>query len=336
LIEHTEEESVQFDATGMFGEFMKLRQGAGVRHGNLRQRLGPQLLHLCGISDQDPQTLIWRKVTRTIDHLIREYPAETKKILRTVLGMATEASHATLERRLGWLAVTLRWAPRTVRRRVDEALRMLAEDAVAEARISAAAARLGYAVETLDVTVTIEDDRVAVVQRALRIRAVHESLEMIHCKMSMPSPPSGQSPDPVLDIDVRGGRLVHYERRPGSEGDVIVYTVEPHHSIAKGETYDFCVRVKVPSEQPMARHFVVTPGTAVGSVRIRVRFDPLNPPTGVWRVNHALHREIDGVPAEDLMLQLDQSSTVGVVLHDFDEASGLASGVAWSWEPNRD
>jgi hypothetical protein len=327
---------VQFDASGMYGEFTKLRQGPGVRHGSLRRRLGPQLLHLCGISDQDTQTLVRRKATRTIDHLIREYPSETKKILLAVLGMDTEASHATLDRRLAWLAVTLRWAQRTVRRRVDEALRMLSEDAVAEARITAAAARLGYAVETLDVTVTIEGDRVAVVQRRLRIRAVHESLEVIHCKVGVPRPLSRQGEDPVLDIAVRGGRLEHYERRAGAEGDIIVYSVEPHHPIAKGETYDFCVSVTIPPEQPMAQHFVVTPRTAVGSVRIRVQFDPMKPPTGVWRVSHAFHREIDRIAPEDVMLQLDQSGAVGIVVHDFDGPSGLASGLAWAWEPNQD
>lgn len=323
---------MKFDPSGMYLELKRLRQREGVRASSVRARIGPQLERLCGITDLDTEASVRGKLTRKIDYLIRDYASERQLILRVTLGMHDDAPHAALDRRLEWLAPKLSLTKRTLQRRVEGELKLLVTDAVADARESMAAADLGYAIEELDTKIKFVGDRPTVVRR-LRIRAVDECLETIHCGFGVPQPPPGQAKEPEFDIVVRGaavraGRIHDSRRERRPAGDVIVYNIEPDPPIEKGERCEFEVEIKFPPGQPMEPHYVLQRKTVVEFLRVKVEFDPSHPPVHVWRVNRAQHREIDGYTPERQVVHLDSSCAVEGLFHDLSDGS---YGFAWEW-----
>jgi hypothetical protein len=311
----------------MYAELRRLARGEGLLRGSPAGRIGQQLWFVSEITDLDTREDATEKVTRLIEDLIGRYGVSDQTIARVFLGTDPGASQPTMEQRKKWLATELRCSDSTLRRRVQDVLRRLADDAVVAGRRLAATGELGYEMEALHVDIEIVDDRIAVVQRKRELRAVHP-LTCIHCMFGVP--PLQPDLEEMFGIEVYGGELDDPRRQRGPAGDVILYGVKPPQPLEKGDRYSFSDKVTCPPGQPMAHHYVVEPRTLLGILTVKVRFDPRKVPTDVWRVYRAQHRQIDIWPPDAQQLQPDSSGIVEVSF-DYVGKDG-ACGLAWTWD----
>ena len=108
-------------------ELNDLRRGRGCNAANLGARLGPRLRSVCSISDTDSPGAVRRKVVLHLSAMCEELPDDLATAASVALALRDEADGEFLDRRIMWLATHFDRDPRTARRRVDTAFRLLGE-----------------------------------------------------------------------------------------------------------------------------------------------------------------------------------------------------------------
>ncbi|TQM80862.1 hypothetical protein FHX81_3211 [Saccharothrix saharensis] len=286
-------------------ELKSLRKGRGVLAGRIGDRVGPTLRATCGVTAGDAPGAIRRKVSARLEELAGRLPEDLRLATRAAFAIEDEARLPLYQDRVYWAAIRLDRDPRTIRRRVDEAINHLAELA-ADAPRDRPGARSGgwrtaelHAVLTLDGPEVIERHRVVAERDGLRELAL--------------TPPL-----PLDRPDVRvlyGGTLVD-RHRP---------TLALPAPVDRDHAHDFAIRYRPPGEQVLRAHLVHVPEHPCDLLDLRVRFGPAPTPARVWALEGA-------DPHDDL--------TRGGVAHPVDPAGevhlrfhhptpGLAYGVRW-------
>lgn len=108
-------------------ELNELRRGRGLDATDLHQRIGPCLREACSIADGDPPAVARRKLVLRLTELCGGLPADLRLAALAAFGLHEEAAGEFLDRRISWLASALDRDPRTARRRIDMAFRLLDE-----------------------------------------------------------------------------------------------------------------------------------------------------------------------------------------------------------------
>jgi hypothetical protein len=114
----------------LVSELVRLRRGWGLQSRDLRARMGPELMRLCGVVDTDGDRDIRDKFRVWFDTVSVELPPELAYAARVALTLDRGHQHPRLTRRVESLAGEQSWAPRTARRRMDDAMRLVAQAAV--------------------------------------------------------------------------------------------------------------------------------------------------------------------------------------------------------------
>lgn len=311
----------------LFREFRALARGRGLRKPRSSAELGRGLRELCNVTPHDTSAVVQLKLVR-LTELLADL-SEEQAVVKAALGLRPDA-RGTLEGRVEQLAADLHVSKRTAQRRIEEALRSLATDAVATLQAEAGGVRMkshlpatsgaGWAVEELRDLLRLDKSAVEVMQER-RIVAIHDRVEKVTGALGLP----GRAD--AVDIElVFGGRLRSVHR----QSTVIRYDVELPIPLRQGQCHSYAVRLRFPDGQPLAPHYVVQPLAPFESLSIRVRFDPVRMPTRVWRVDSALPREVDD---PDAAWETMVPDPVGEVMSAFHSSRpGLAYGLAWSWD----
>ena len=108
-------------------ELNDLRRGRGVNAANIATRIGPRLRTACAVTDADGAEQIRRKVVSRLTAFCRLLPTDLELAATVALALRHEAAGEFLDRRIAWLADHFDRDPRTARRRVDTAFRLLSE-----------------------------------------------------------------------------------------------------------------------------------------------------------------------------------------------------------------
>lgn len=112
---------------GLVKELHLLCKGYGLRVGQAEQRLGPMMRAVCEINERDNSATALDKATRWMrDHAALLAPGLGIVILGA-FGLHRDAQHRFLNDRIVWVAESLDCGVRTVRRRLNEAIRQLAD-----------------------------------------------------------------------------------------------------------------------------------------------------------------------------------------------------------------
>jgi hypothetical protein len=111
-------------------ELVRLRRGRGLQNRGLRGRIGPQLIRLCGIGDTDDDRDIRERVRAWLDRLGPDLPPDLAHAAEVALALDRAHQHRQLTQRVESLASEQSWAPRTARRRIDEATRQVSQVAL--------------------------------------------------------------------------------------------------------------------------------------------------------------------------------------------------------------
>lgn len=108
-------------------ELKSLRKGRGLQASRLPDRVGPALRAACAVSEPDGMVVIRAKVTARLSELSSHLPEDLRVAVLAAFAITPEARQPLYQERVRWAASRVDRDPRTVRRRVDEAIELLAE-----------------------------------------------------------------------------------------------------------------------------------------------------------------------------------------------------------------
>ncbi|PPK70438.1 hypothetical protein V5P93_000681 [Actinokineospora auranticolor] len=318
-----------FSSTEFAAELRRLRRGRGVQGPRIGDEVGPALRALCAITPHDSHAAIREKLGARIAHLGAALPHDLRIAVGTALALDPGSSAKFLNDRMRALADRFDRDVRTVRRRIDEALDLLAEHAALHQApdlaqpTGPAAPRPGtgpWRVERLEAVVRLDagapeciERRTIVAERDLGDRIV--------------VPVSPRSVDPGSTAPVRsyfGAELL--DTVPRADGGCLLELRLPT-PLTAGQRHEYGLVVDMPRAAPPP-HYMYLPEQRCDSFDLRVRFPQAPVPTAVSLVRGA--RDLDSTDTEDA-----EATTVDAVreVHArFDNlTSGLAYGLRWRY-----
>jgi hypothetical protein len=294
-------------------ELKSLRKGRGVLAGRIGDRVGPTLRATCGVSEGDAPGAIRRKVSARLSELAGRLPADLRLATLAAFAIDAEARLPLYQDRVHWAAVRMERDPRTVRRRVDEAINHLAELAADVPRSRPGGPPGGWRTTELHTVLTLDRPLPEVIERH-RVVADRDGLREL--SLTPPRPLDR----PGLDVRVLyGGTLV---ARPGPTP-----TLALPSSVDGGGSHDFAIRFRPPAAHVLRSYFVHVPWHPVDLLDLRVRFGGTSTPPRVWVLDGAHWH--DGADRADRGHRhpVDRAGEIHVRFRHL--MPGLAYGVRW-------
>ncbi|RKT52832.1 hypothetical protein [Saccharothrix australiensis] len=292
-------------------ELKSLRKGRGVLAGGIADRVGPTLRAACGVTEDDEPGAIRRKVTDTISELAGRLPEDLHRATLVAFAIHEEARLPLYQDRVQWVAVRMDRDPRTVRRRVDEAIDHLAElaaDAVGEQSDRRPG---GWHTAELHAVLTLDRPRPEVIERH-RVVADRDGLHELALSPPLPLDP------PDLDLRVLyGGTLV----------DRSTPALALPTAVRRGRSHDFAIRYRPATSHETWSYLVYVPRHPCDLLDLRGRFGDIAVPPRVWALQGA-DRSGGSVPApRGHEHPVDRAGEIHLRFHDL--TPGLAYGVRW-------
>ena len=305
-------------AAAVLADLKRLRRGWGV-HAQGPTRIGPTLTQLFGPGHEGDE--LTARVAAGLKSACAQLPDIPRMAAEVGLGLTSEASFATLEARLGWLAANTESSPRTALRRIDHALGMLARSLASRpADVDAT-----WHFRRFEALLRLDGDQPEAVEfRSLVVTS--GELSEIDTSISVPRHPDDQSPDHQLEVELlHGGQLITRDNVYESHFQQIITLSSP---LRTGDEHQYTLRLRLPPGQPMSPHYVYVPHRPCESFDLRIRFNPNNLPTAVWR--------LDATPTAVIYEQRPSATLLtpdrfGEVRTSFDNLQiGLGFGICWT------
>lgn len=222
-------------------ELNDLRRGRGCNAANLGSRIGPRLRRACAIEDGDGPAVVRRKVILCLTSLCEQLPHDLKTAASVALALGDEGGGEFLDRRIAWLADHLERDPRTARRRVDTAFRLLGErldDEQAAAEDFALDAPDGWYVEALSAELRLDLEPAQLIEQR-RIVATTDDLKEITVSLRAPRGVTLDDENLIEAQMVHGGEIV--EVQPVDTGH-IRFVIRLPEALRLGQRHDYSVR----------------------------------------------------------------------------------------------
>ncbi|MBD2896944.1 hypothetical protein amrb99_58960 [Actinomadura sp. RB99] len=301
--------------TDLLGELKALRKGFGLDDPNALSRIGPRLRLAAGVTDGDDDAATRAKVRIFLLDAAATLPAAEAKAIRA--GFAVNGSRdVRLEARLRQLGEEIGCDLRTVKRRLDAALRKVAGETRAstapEAVILTAAP---WHLERLDADVRL-DPASTEVQEVRNIISHRDGLRELAFSYSAAAPVG-------MSIDVlRGGIRTVSERCSTTRTRVRVELPRP---LRRAETYGVTLKVVTSAAVPF---YVCTPRSTCTRFNLAVGFRGKSAPGRVWLVQDELPLEAGDPVRARVPVPIDAT---GRATASFTRLiSNRSYGLAWS------
>lgn len=302
----------------LVGELKSLRKGRGLHAGSIEDRVGPELRRACEITEGDGLLAIRRKVGARLTELAEQLPEDLRLATFAAFAINSEARLPLYQDRVSWAARKSDRDPRTVRRRVDEAINHIAELAM-----SGPADRAGDPADcwhTTELRVAVAMDRAQPeVLEQRRIVADLDGLRELDLAVSLPVARGD------LEVTVfYGGTL----RDRGMEAsDRFGFTLTLPKPLARGESYDFAMRFRLPTARALRPHLVCVPRHPCDLFDLRVRFGRDRVPERVWSLQGTFQRDVTDPRCHGTRHAVDQTGEVRMRFRHL--TPGLAYGARW-------
>ncbi|MET8847759.1 hypothetical protein [Amycolatopsis sp. NPDC004625] len=276
-------------------ELKSLRKGRGLQASRLPDRVGPALRAACAVSEPDGMVVIRAKVTARLSELSSHLPEDLRVAVLAAFAITPEARQPLYQERVRWAAGRVDRDPRTVRRRVDEAIELLAELATGSP-VAASPGSWHTASLTLALSESclFEHHRVVADQDGLRSFS-----------------PAADGADGLV---LYGGTLM--------EGD----TVDLPRPLSRGESWEFAAVFK---PKP-GSHLVYVPRDRCEVFDLRVRFG-MEGPSEVLALDGAFERDIADPGYRGRPFTLDAAGEVHLQFRHL--TPGLVYGARWADRP---
>jgi hypothetical protein len=297
-------------------ELKTLRKGRALFAGSIEDRVGPSLRAACGITDGDGLLAIRQKVATRLTELSDQLPDDLRLVTRAAFAIEVEARHPLYQERVRWAAMRSDRDPRTVRRRVDEAINQMAELAASGAPDTRAVAAIGHWHTTeLRLAVALDRPEPEVLEQR-RIVADKDGVRELDLAVSLPVT--------RRDLEVTvfyGGTL---KDRGMESSDRVGFTLLLPKALSRGEPYDFAMRFRLPTVRP---HMVCVPRHPCDLFDLRVRFPRNRVPPRVWTLQGIFQRDITDPTCQAIQHKVD--STGELHMRFLHLTPGLAYGARW-------
>ncbi|MFI9006775.1 hypothetical protein ACIGNX_06020 [Actinosynnema sp. NPDC053489] len=288
-------------------ELKSLRKGRGVLAGRIGDRVGPVLRATCGVTEGDAPGAIRRKVSARLAELAGRLPEDLRLATLAAFAIEPGARQPLYQERVYWAAVRLDRDPRTVRRRVDEAIDHLAELAADAPGDRPGDRSADWRTAELHAVLTLDRPHPEVIERH-RVVADRDDLRELPLTPPLPLDRAG------VEVGVLyGGTLLD---RPTP-------TLALPTPVAGGHAHDFAVRFHPPTADATRPYLVHVPQRPCDLLDLRVRFGPTAAPPEVWALHGTDSHETTGGHRQ----HVDPAGEVHVRFRHL--IPGLAYGVRW-------
>jgi hypothetical protein len=318
---------VAVEVSLVFHELKEMRRGRGLYADDVHDRVGANLRTACGVTDLDHAALIRRKLILRLTQLSSKLPSDLHLAATVALGIHSQADGEFLDQRIAWLANAFDRDPRTARRRVDNAFKMLAEllyDVGMRDRKSTSYSPDGWYVESLKVVLRMDLDPPTLTEERRIVAAVDDLDELILSFSAPRDAKFGEGHEIRAQMEF-GGEIVDVERVSSGHSR---FTVRLPTPLILGQRHDYRIQFTSYLRRDMRPYYVFTPLRRCEEFSVRVRFAPDGLPDTLWRINGLPARAYeDFVPGPD-GLSLDRLGDIALEFHDLQQ--GLSYGLQWS------
>jgi hypothetical protein len=299
-------------------ELKSLRKGRGILAGRIEDRVGPILREACEVTDDDALTVIRQKVAARLTELAEHLPDDLRLATLAAYAIHADARQPLYQDRVRWAAVQVDRDPRTVRRRVDEAIAQLADLAVRAPRTRPGGVAGWWHTTELRVAVALDKPQPEVLETR-RIVADRDGLRELDLAVSLPVAPGELEADAFY-----GGTL----RPRGMETtDRIGYVLTLPRPLSRGESHDFTLRFRLPATHPMRPYMVCVPRRPCELFELWVRFAKDRQPPRTWMLHGAFQRDVQQPTAPNRQQLINQSGEIHLRFRQL--TPGLAYGARW-------
>lgn len=307
-------------------ELVQLRHGRGLQGARLASRLGPLLRELTGVLPSDQDRVVRHRVAQVLGELAADLPDDLRAAAELALGFGNHPLAGRLTWRAQAYAKASHCSERTARRRMDDAIQLIAQAATApEAR--ATVPGTGWWVRSFSALLRLDTPTPELFET--RTVVAERQLAEVVVELDLPPRPADAGPALPLTIDVLYGARIGRIDRDRDHRHYRVTVLLPH-ALDAGASLEFCLHYRVPPDQQIRDHYALVPLDRFDHARVRVRFAPGRPPAAVWRLTGVAPRQLDRATAtpDAEQLEPDGAGEVGVVFHGLRPGHGY--GLAWA------
>lgn len=276
-------------------EFRALCRGPGVQAPAIDRQVGPAIREACGISRIDGPEAVRARLGAWVNGLVEHFPADVRLAVTVPLALHEHARYRFLSDRIEWLADQQDRAARTMRRRIDAGLVRLVEAALESAHVASPplgpvlSTDDGWHVTEFEALLRLDGPTPSCTERRT-LMADRDGLDRITWSMSLPAA-TDDGPPGDLDVEVLHGVQLIESVRP-SPRRFLLHLRLPRQ-LRAGQTHRFSLEVRVPLGQQMRPSYMFWPERPCRRFSLVVRFPTERPPSSVWRVDEAFHRDSD-------------------------------------------
>jgi hypothetical protein len=300
-------------------ELKTLRKGRGVFVSQIDERVGTGLRTVCAVTEEDSPAEIRRKVCTRLEHLARNLPADLRVAVMAAFAISPDARLPLYQDRVSWAATKLNRNPRTARRRIDDGIHHIAQLAAVSTLPSVIRSTPAFAwrIAELRSAMALDRDRPEVLQ-SRRIVAELDGLTEFDLAITADSPDG-------LEVDLfHGGTLV---ARGLTASDRFRFSLVLPRPLARGESHDFAMRVRLPPQTPMRPHLACVLTYPCDLLDLSVRFHRDRLPGTVWLLRNAFQRDIHDVVPPGERMEVDHAGECNVRFREV--TAGMAYGLRW-------
>lgn len=303
----------------LLDELLNLRKGRGVNAPDLR--ISAALRDLSGIEPDDSPGVARRKLVDRLGQLAGLLPSDLGLAARVALAIEPEAQQRFLTDRTVWLAKKIDRDTRTARRRMDEALQLLA-DLDTDAAAVAPPPERHYIAEHWAL-VRLDRPTRDTYERRVIVSNV-DGLSEIDTVLTLPQVEASSGPPPNLEMEVLYGASVVEQVREAETR--FRYRLRLSSPIDAGQSHEYSVLYRIPPGQFIRPHYVFIPHLRCNEVTLRVRFSADRLPADVRRVEAGYLRDLDGEMAGD-PITLNGAAELALTFTRL--VTGMAYGARW-------
>ncbi|MFJ6671982.1 hypothetical protein ACIQMJ_12815 [Actinosynnema sp. NPDC091369] len=266
---------------GLAADLRRLRRGRGAQAARLGDEVGPALRALCGVRDTDSHAAVREKVRATLRGWSEGLPVDLRAVFVAALALDVDVAGKFLGDRERSLAVALHRDVRTVRRRVEEAIDLFAENAAARLDPPAGEADHWH-VERREALVRLDVPEPQCVERWV-VLAEHDIGDRVRVPVTPPCGPSraaaGLRVVPLFGVEVAGE-----QRTP--DGRLLLDLRLPR-TLHAGQRHE-CGLVVTAAGDGTRAHHLYRPERRCESFEVTVRFPAAHVPAAISPVRGTL------------------------------------------------
>ncbi|MEA5358801.1 hypothetical protein VA596_04590 [Amycolatopsis sp., V23-08] len=292
-------------------ELKILRKGRGLQ-GRIGERVGPFLRSACAVSADDGLVAVRTKVAGRLSELAAHLPEDLRLAALAAFAITVEARQPLYQDRVRWAANRVDRDPRTVRRRVDEAIDLLAELAAGSSSPPAVSSSDRWHTASLSIALVL--DELLVLERR-RIIADQDGLTALDLAISLPS-----GAEDLSVTVLYGGTLAD---RGMEATDRWGYGLELPKPLPRGESCEIAILFRPPSLRP---YLVSVPRHPCDRFDLRVRFGP-EPPQEVRALDGVFQSDVTDPGYRGRHCEVDPAGEVHLQFQGL--TPGMAYGARW-------